>query len=603
MRRRIILTLLLCGCARASAPPRPATIESAAQAAFNSDYASARRIYAEVDRTTVNSKEREDAEIGLAKIEWRIDRNPDAARVRLEALATSRAYLEESRMERDRGRFSEAEALARRANALAQNKQEHRAADLALVEAIVGSHLAARRTGAPPPTSDLREAFGLIHGTLAERRGRLRPSLLYLDAALMLGEGDAALDAWKSYFGEAASSALLAPAAATLEVLSPHWHGGQSAELARALAASRLFDEAVLVGASPDVVGWAGYVRRAQNVTNAYYLDVANRRDRAGAYRDDLANLTMRICESLKFSCSDKIVKGQPDTPLYARFGALINAGETSGTFNLHFGHAVADEKRQVSQYGRSGTLRFIVLDTMVSNGFESWSWDGGAQHGGWAEEGFIVQVRPAYAEGPLIDWERLVDEEERQKRDEEIARQTEKDWSRAAADPYCYLQGLQMRMRRDAGLRLLDELRARGLSDAALREAFVGELRRRLTESSIFAHEGRHAIDAQSRAKWWSWLVDNRSQSEFQAKLSEIAFAPDPKLAMTGGIIASNIGSDSNHGMANSRIMKGAVAWMKSHQTEIAGLNPERPLLPQLDKLSDEQFRAVARSMDPMVR
>ena len=48
---------------------------------------------------------------------------------------------------------------------------------------------------------------------------------------------------------------------------------------------------------------------------------------------------------------------------------------------------------------------------------------------------------------------------------------------------------------------------------------------------------------------------------------------------------------------------MRGAVAWMKSHQTEIARLNPERPLLPQLDKLSDEQLRAVARSMDPMAR
>src|SRR5215469_14506615 len=158
MRRRIVLTLLLWGCARASTPPRPATIESAAQAAFNSDYASARTIYAEVDRTTANSKEREDAEIGLAKIEWRIDRNSEAARIRLRALATSRAWLEESRMEHDRGHFSEAEAHARRAKALAQNKQEHGAADLALVEAIVGSHLTARRTGTAPPTSDLREA-------------------------------------------------------------------------------------------------------------------------------------------------------------------------------------------------------------------------------------------------------------------------------------------------------------------------------------------------------------------------------------------------------------------------------------------------------------
>src|SRR5262249_6246602 len=144
-------------------------------------------------------------------------------------------------------------------------------------------------------------------------------------------------------------------------------------------------------------------------------------------------------------------------------------------------------------------------------------------------------------------EWERFANPEQRKKRDEEIARETEKDWSRAAADPYCYLPGLQMRMRFEAVLGLLDKLRAKGLTDAALRRGCVVQPGRRQAESSRFVREGRHAIDAQSRPKWWAWLVDSPSQSEFQAKLSEIAFAPDPKLAMAGGIIAANIGSEDS--------------------------------------------------------
>src|SRR5712692_9672373 len=184
MRRRVSLTLLLCGCVHTSAPTKPATIDNASQAVFNSDYAKARTLYAAIARTTANSREGEDAAIALANIEWRIDRNADAARVRLEALATSRAWLDESRMERDRGRYSAAEALARKANPLARTKRDRRAAELALIEAIVEGHLSARRAGTPPPASDLREAFDLIGRIVDEGRGHIRPALLYLDAAL-----------------------------------------------------------------------------------------------------------------------------------------------------------------------------------------------------------------------------------------------------------------------------------------------------------------------------------------------------------------------------------------------------------------------------------
>jgi hypothetical protein len=42
---------------------------------------------------------------------------------------------------------------------------------------------------------------------------------------------------------------------------------------------------------------------------------------------------------------------------------------------------------------------------------------------------------------------------------------------------------------------------------------------------------------------------------------------------------------------------------WMQAHSTEIAGLDSSRPLLPQFDRLTDEQMRAAFRSMDPRVQ
>jgi hypothetical protein len=41
----------------------------------------------------------------------------------------------------------------------------------------------------------------------------------------------------------------------------------------------------------------------------------------------------------------------------------------------------------------------------------------------------------------------------------------------------------------------------------------------------------------------------------------------------------------------------------MRGHSAEIAGYDPRRPPLVQLDKLTDAQLRAVARSLDPIAR
>ena len=41
----------------------------------------------------------------------------------------------------------------------------------------------------------------------------------------------------------------------------------------------------------------------------------------------------------------------------------------------------------------------------------------------------------------------------------------------------------------------------------------------------------------------------------------------------------------------------------MDEHAGDILGLDRERPLLPQLDLLTNDQLRAAFRSMDPLAR
>src|SRR5712691_10213763 len=99
MRRLLLLALTLMACAHAALPP--ATMDNAAQARFNSDYETARKLYREIARqSSTDPKDRQKAEIALANIEWRIDANPAVARTRLNALGTRDALQEESRLER-----------------------------------------------------------------------------------------------------------------------------------------------------------------------------------------------------------------------------------------------------------------------------------------------------------------------------------------------------------------------------------------------------------------------------------------------------------------------------------------------------------------------
>jgi hypothetical protein len=567
--------LLLTACAKAAESP----FDAAEEAVADSKFGKARELFREAAAKDADPSRRDKAAIRLANIEWRAFHNAAAGRralalVRPDGDAAADALIERARLEAELVR--DLPAARRAADAAiakaAERSQRSRAITVRAgidVEAAIRERLGGREVDAAP----LRAAVAALQGVIEKDGPTLAPSRLLLDAALMTDDTATAMQAWRWYYGDA-------PAA--------------PADLGKALADAKLFTEAALVTSDRDIRTYEAALRKIHDICEEHYRTVAIGERDDKAFRKALDDTGRAMWRDLHLNGGyDQKALGRE---LDRRYAAVINLGTTGGVLDLHYGHRIIDEKREVAQYGKHGTLRFIALDGIVSNGYSSWRSDGGSGDGGWSEKGVIYQVRPMYADGPVRVWLRIADPELRAKRDKEIAEETKRDAERAKAQAIRYFPGLAMRLDRQYGDALLAELKARGLGGDALRDAFLDRVNKDIFDSSIWAHEGRHAIDQKDG-------IDDSPELEYRAKLSEVALGPAPRKALTGGIISGEIGSGTSHGKANKRIAEGLVAWMKAHAGEIKGLDAGTPLLPQLDRLTDEQLRAAFRSMDPLAK
>jgi len=607
------------------------TLSAGDRAFFQHDIARAAEIYAAVESSAgANPDDRADAALRHALLQWRYFGRPEAARATLtkaieRGVKVTDLLGERAELETTRAHFAAARQAALRSLLMAHTAAQRSSAKLHWAKAVL------RGIEAGGPASRLEDAHSVLRQLVDEDPGELEPARLLLHASLLSGDGPGALVAWRAYYWVPPGGhpfGAIEHAYERLEKILPHWHGTADAEtmvrLAHALADSRFFTAAALLarkpGADPEVrarvaplLAYCDYIEAISGIADDYYRRTAVGQTTSDDLRRPLLDLTLRRWHDLELpgdppaSTADGLtseavramleqIEPTVDRVLGDRYGTYVNLGETAGYYDLHMGHVVDDENRMVKQYGETARVRFIVLDSMVSNGFESWAWDYHSQHGGWANRTAIYRVRPASADGPIHDWHRLTDPNARREWDERIERETADDDARARSDPYAYLPGLEDRMRRDALERLRDRLASQGLSGVSLRLGFIKELGRVTTESAIFAHEGRHVIDKRLG-------ITDGAELEYRAKLSEIAFAPNPRLSLTGGILTPNIGDKTPHGQANLRLMHGFVDWMNAHRSEIEGLDPARPMLPQLDLLSDDQLRSIARSLDPLAK
>lgn len=582
-----------------------------------------RRVLTHAETLDGAAKDAAEVQRRLAVLDWKYFLRFDEARARLlrdvaTGVEPAKAWIALARLEQAREDYPAAWAAATTALGIAGDDAERGAARLARARAAVAEAAALRQDGQVGHTGPLREVFDDLSGQVRREPGELESSQLLLGAALLLDRGDAALAAWRSYYRLAPGGPtpnVIAAAGAELERILPRWPGADATpadqiDLVRALAGGRFFAEAALVALDPradacvrdsalvrPIEAYARSLAAVRRLAEEHYRRTILGSGDPDEFARQIGTQAAPVLTALGVDRQPPPTNDEVDALLDQHFGTFITVGWTAGYYDLHLGHRVIDETRVVKQYGREASLRFVVLDSMVSNGFQSWAWESGAQHGGWAGRDTIWQIRPVYADAAIASWRRLHAEPERVEFAARLVRETALDDARARRDPHGFLPGLAMRLHLQAIRALEARLLQRGIRDEDLRLAFLAEHERCLQESSIFAHEGRHAIDqrlgTKMRAPW---------QTEYYAKLSEAVFTADPRLALDG-IFDANIGDPTPHGQANLRIMKGLVKWMKRHRREIAALDPRRPLLPQFDRLTDDQIRQAFRSMDPLAK
>jgi hypothetical protein len=581
-----------------------------------------RRVLDHAETLQGDAKDAAEVQRRLAVLDWKYHHRFDEARSRLLRATESgaepaKAWIALARMEQAREDHAAVREAANRALETVRKDSVRRAADLAVSRASVAEAAELRRNGEVGDTEALRAAFDDLHSLVTREPGDLEPSRLLLRAAVLLDRGDAALLAWRSYYhvapGYPAPNAI-AGAGEELKRILPGWQGAgaESSEriaLVKALADTRFFTEAAMVALDPrtnetvrensrvrQVVAYARAIRKVREVTEEFYRQTILGGGDPDEFEDQVKAQAAPVLMAMGIDLQPPPSDDELDALFDEHFGAQIMLGRTAGYNDLHMGHRVIDETRTVQQYGHEAELRFVALDSMVSNGFQSWAWKSGA-HGGWADSDTIWQVRPEYAGSAVQLWRRLQSEQEMAEYAERLERETALDDERARDDRYGFLPGLALRLGLQGVKGVQERLEQQGLAGEDLRLAFLAEYERTVQESSIFAHEGRHAIDLSLGTK-----MRSGGKTEYYAKLSEAVFTTDPRLAL-GGIFSATIGDPTPHGQANLRIMKGLVKWMKKHRDEIRGLDLERPLLPQFDLLSDEQIREAFRSMDPFAK
>ena len=600
--------------AKATDPaPAAPTIQAAGTAYFQMQVGPAEQMFRAIaDDTNALARDRAAAGRGLARIQWLIDRQGDAAVATLDkALATGADLCPTAALEvRVLGEMDRPERGAARAVDLAADCPGAAQGDM--YEVVRAKDELAWAAAATDP-AQRRAALDHARATLGglSTLGALAPAAARLKLELALQDSDprAALDAWRGFFWLTDRNA---PASFGLgdDAVVRTFNAGLGVQatvsdeiaLERLLIRAGFYDAAkrfdamrtIAARAASDpayrpVAAYFSFRRRFDDATLAF------NRAYARGHGDEKAYAA--AVKAIFDDTAAQVGGGDPEKTLHDAYGLHWMEGQTGGVQSVHMGHVVEDAPYQVVQYGRQGQVHFISIDNMISNGYQSWLWDGMAATGGWSEnENDIVQIRASYTGGPLFTLA-TYDPTVAKKRAEDLADAQARDRDALKKPGAVFLPALQMR--------LVDQSRDQMAAAAKAEAAKTGQPYERIflkmywdaeVGHSIYIHEGRHALDHQE------FKGDHALQGpelEFRAKLSEIELATYPRMPLNN-ILSADIGDDTAHGVADARIMTGLTAWIEAHKAQVSGYDPAVPAAEQIDKLSDDQMRRIAHGMDP---
>ena len=586
-----------------------ATLTDAQEAYDQNKVAVAERMFVEIaDDRTATPDDRAGAGVAVARIAWMIDGNSKLALQRLDAARASG------------GKTCEVSTMAARVLREARLFDQAIGQEAALLKACTDpavrdevriQTIGARLDGAAAHPAQSRQ---LIAAAKADERlltpdagveaGRVR-----LETALLTGDAEGAMAGWKDYFWLDDSDApqALQPLRATERFtrgLAPNATVADRLKLAELLMRAGFAKESERFAAAAGLPASAASDPLWRKLT-AYWAERRkleaeilriNRALARGAAKDSFSlEAPARAATAVLMTAAG--ANGDPAATLLRDYGIVASVGTTSGYPSIHMGHLIEDHDDVVTQYGHSAKIHFRAIDNMVSNGFESWLWDGSAMVGGWTADGVIVHVRPGYVKSPLTGWRLTQDTVDRRKLIARQATRAAEDIAKLKQRPVASLKGLNDRLQMQYVDQILAAVRSRASSEADVRRLFLAEYSKANLNQSIRVHEGRHAID-NAMGLGTTQKVDQAVLEE-NAKLSELALTAYPRMALRN--MDRNLEGDGPHDRGGARIFEGYRRWMVAHTGEIMGYEPNVPVLAQMDKLTDSQIREIAMNLDPL--
>ena len=615
MRNVVAVLILACPGFGAFAFASTANLEEALSEYRKSRIAEARADFtAIVADNAASTPERAVARRELARIAWLIDADPAAARAHLESADARKDETCQSaallvRVLRESGQPAKA------VQAAAQHRAQCTEGLDALIvqESRAWADLAMQTRGSSRSRVLTKMKSGLDGLSADGRRGRAA-SQLNIELGLLSSTPECAFDGWQSYFWlakEQTPPALLKdfPNARELfqRALAPDANLKDQVELLRMLLRAGFFREAERFAMLHSVAqkakarqasDWSSieaYFRfhdAVERTTLTHYRRLAHGKDDGEAYQTEITRLIDQT--AAKLAAQVNTDNASAKDVLRRAWGLHFTVGLTGGYMSLHLGHVIENTHENIAQHGRTGAVERIVLENMLSNGYESWLWDGWAQAGGWAEAGArLIQVRTSYVGSVFTALGLRPGRAARARADAELLELRKRDDEILKMKQLADLPGLAERLRLQSIDQIVSDMKSAGEADD---NAFQGRYWRALIGATITIHEGRHVLD---QMQYTGEQALSSEELEYRAKLSELQFGEYPRLSLSK-MVNGQIGGESNHGKANTRILKEIGIWITGNAASVEGFDSNKPVLSQIDKLNDKQFRVFACSRDP---
>jgi len=579
--------------------------------------------------STIEKGARAKAYLKLAEQDWKFY-NDFAAAIR--SLRSARVLnddlqavnLLEASINLENKKYDEALRNSRESFLSANNAQTHIESGILFSEILLNENLYGITDNQKLNKDNLKEFRKFLNRVLKQQPGNPEASDLLIGFGLLLKDGPTILKGWKSYYlvnDEKDINEVLLPAFRELKSVLQRWKGGtlnaqQMKTLATGFADSKFFNYANYQTAAikksypgvfyhskqlQDIVAYQAYITEVKSVNDKIYPEVARGKTNYEDQYDALMNIAGRHLWD-KLSYINKARKFDPDTLyniLIRKYGLEGYTGNTVNYYGMLMGHIIHRELKQISQYGYSTKFTYISVDRLISRDFTSWY--GTTNVGGWGDSTTIIQVRKAYMTEPFQELNWMTDTAEHKKILDLIAKKKHDDFEVCRKDRFAEPKFLAIYLKFHEASKIYKRLSASGLQGMELNIGFIDEILKLTVASTVFAHEGRHAIDQLYFPTEFKAMTDD--ERELRAKFSEVVYSLNPKMAFTGSILGSDLDEHTNHGKANMRFRKIIVDWMTAHEAEISGLDKNVPLLMQFDLLTDAQLIAICKNADPIAK